>query len=172
MTLKREAFTLIELTLVTVIILALVGLSIPLFKRTFSDLSAKNTAFNISKLASYAQEKSIINRKNYKMVFDFNRHSYQLFESGQSRDGIIYAGEKGRFGKNFYLPQGISFYDPKADVTERPGEEYRKQVLFYPDGHCDELSIDVVDKGGRGYSITLTGFGSTARIKEVASEEQ
>ncbi len=162
-----RAFTLIELTLVTVIILALVGLSVPLFKRTFSDLSAKDTAFNISKLVSYAQEKSIIGRKNHKIIFDLNRRQYQLFESSQSADALIYTKMKDRFGKIFALPQGLSFYDSKNDITEKIGEEYKKQVVFYPDGHCDELLIDVVDRSGAGYSITVKGFGSLPRIKEV-----
>ncbi|MFA6321276.1 MAG: hypothetical protein WCY36_05400 [Candidatus Omnitrophota bacterium] len=167
---ERKAFTLIELTLVTVIILALVGLSIPLFKNTFSDLSAKNTAFNISKLASYAQEKAIINRKNYKVIFDFNKRTYQLFESNQTQDGIIYVKEKGRFGKSFDMPLGLSFYDPSADLGKNTAEEYKKQIVFYPDGHCDHMLIGIIDKRGMGYTVTLKGFGSLSQIKEVVRE--
>ena len=164
-------FTLIELTLVTVIILALVGLSIPLFKKTFLDLSAKDAAFNISKLVSYAQEKAVIDRKNYKVIFDFNRRQYQLSESAQSADGLVYRKGQGRFGKVFALPQGLFFYDPKTDITQKKDEEYKKQVIFYPDGHCDELLLNIVDKRGNGYSITLKGFGSLARVKEVTREQ-
>ena len=171
MTLKKSAFTLIELTLVASIILALVALSIPLFKHTFSDLSAKDTAFNIAKLVNYAQEKSVIDRKNYKIIFDFNQRRYQLFESVQIADALAYNKVKGRFGKSFTLPQGLSFYDPKANVTEKIGEEYKKQVVFYPDGRCNELSLDVVDNKGTGYAVTLKGFGGLVQIKEVTSEK-
>ena len=166
----RAGFTMIELTLVTVIILALVALSVPLFKKTFSDLAAKDTAFNISKFVSYAREKSVIGRKNYKVIFDFNRRQYQLFESSQSADGLVYTKTKDRFGKAFTLPGDLSFYDPKTGLTGKPGEEYKKQIVFYPDGHCDELAIDIMDRSGAGYSITLKGFGGLARIKEVAHE--
>ena len=168
---RRSAFTLIELTLVTVIILALVGLSVPLFKRTFLDLSAKDATFNISKLVSYAQEKAIIDRKNYKVIFNFNRRQYQLSESGQSANGpVVYRNVQGRFGKVFVLPQGLSFYDPNTGITEKTDEEYKKQVIFYPDGHCDGLLLDIIDNRGNGYSVTLKGFGSLARIKEVTRE--
>jgi len=170
MTPKNSAFTLIELTLVTVIILALVGLSIPLFKRTFSGLSAKDAAFNISKLVSYAQEKAVIDRKNYKIVFDFNLKKYQLVEWKQSGEKPSYVKVQGRFGKAFILPQGLFFYDPKSDTTQKAGEAYKKQAVFYPDGHCDGLLIYVVDNAGTGYSITLNGFGGLARIKEVTGE--
>jgi Tfp pilus assembly protein FimT len=171
MRLGARAFTLIELTLVTVIILALVGLSIPLFKKTFSDLSAKDTAFTVSKLASYAQEKAIIDKKNYKVIFDFNQRSYQLFESVQLTEGLSYKKAQGRFGRVFTLPQGLFFYNPKDGMIQKTSEEYKKQAVFYPDGHCDELSIDVVNKTGSGYGITTEWFGSLAGIKAVNHEE-
>ncbi len=167
---RDRAFTLIELTLVTVIILALVGLSIPIFRNTFSDLSAKDAAFNISKIVSYAQEKAIMSGKNYKVAFNYNRRIYQLVESVRSNEGITYIREKSRFGKPIELPAGLSFYDPKTGLTNSPDEELVKQVMFYPDGHCDELSIGVVDKRGNGYIVELKGFGSLPRIKEVKSE--
>ncbi len=170
MTLKNSAFTLIELTLVTVIILVLAGLSIPLFKNTFSSLSAKDAAFNISKLANYAQEKAVIDRNNYSIIFDFNRRQYQLFEWKKSGEKPSYAAAGGRFGRAFSLPQGLYFYDPKSDLTRKDGEEYKKQALFYPDGRSDELSIDIIDTQGNGYSVTLKGFGSPVQIKEVARE--
>ena len=90
---SRPAFTLIELTLVTIIILALVGLSVPLFRKTFSGLAAKDATFNISKLINYAQERSVIDRKNYKIMFNFTANQYQLFESKQSTDKFIYDGD-------------------------------------------------------------------------------
>ena len=114
---KSWGFTLIELTLVTVIILALLGLSIPLFRKTFLDLSAKDTAFNISKLVTYAQEKAVIDRKNYKIIFNFNQRNYQLLESSRTEDAIVYKKVQKRFGKIFTLPQGLFFYDPKTGAT-------------------------------------------------------
>ena len=167
---RSSAFTLIELMLVAVIILALISLSVPLFKKTFSDLSSKDTAFNISKLLTYAQEKAVIDRKNYKMAFDFNQRQYQLLESAPSADGLVYKRSQNRFGRIFTLPQGIFFHDPATDVIQKTSEEYKKQAILYPDGHCDELSIDIIDKEGSGYNIALKGFGSLARIKEVTRE--
>ncbi|MDD3906288.1 MAG: hypothetical protein PHS46_07180 [Candidatus Omnitrophica bacterium] len=168
---RVRAFTLIELTLVTVIILSLVGLSIPLFRKTFAALSAKDAVFNISKLVSYAQERAVIDRKNYRITFDFNRRTYQLFESNSSAEGIVYVKGDKRFGKVFFLPQGLFFRDAKTGVTQKTQEEYKKHVLFYPDGHCDELSLEVVDAKGNGYSVAVKGFGFGAGIKEVIGEE-
>ena len=168
---RRMAFTLIELTLVTVIILALVGLSIPLFRKTFSELSAKNTVFNISKLINYAQERSIIDRENYKITFNFTRNQYQLFNAKQSADKLIYMQSRDRFGRVFTLPQGLSFKDPSVQATHQQGEEYKEEIVFYPDGHCNILAIEVLDKSGAGYKITAKGFGSLVEMKEVTGAD-
>ena len=171
MMLRRAGFTLIELTLVTVIILALVGLSIPLFRKTFSNLSAKDAAFNISKLISYAQEKSVIDRKNYEMAFNFTANQYQLFESKQSTDRFVCTKINNRFGRVFTLPQGLYFKDPSGEQAHQEGEGYKKNIVFYPDGRCDGLTIEILDKKGSGYEIVSKGFGSLIEIKEVASAD-
>ncbi len=167
---KRSGFTLIELTLVTVIILALVGLSAPLFRKTFSDLTAKDTTFNISKLISYAQERAVIDRKNFKIIFNFTSGYYQLSESQASDGRILYKQIKGRFGKAFHLPQGLSFKDKDSENARARKEEYKKEIVFYPDGRSDPLVIDMLNKEMVGYRITSKGFGTLVGIKEVKGE--
>lgn len=154
---RQNAFTLIELTLVTIILLTLVGLSIPLFKRTFSDLSAKNTAFNISKLINYAQESAVIARKNFKLVFNLEKGSYQLFEVDASVNPPLLKKIRSRYGRLFSLPKELKF------------SGNRKEFVFYPDGHCDEIKINVLAKN-RGYCVSVKRFGNMVGIQEVIIE--
>jgi len=151
---KVHGFTLIELTLVTLLILILAGLSTPLFKRTLSDLSARNTSFSICKLANYAQEMAVLERNNYKIAFDFENGKYQLFELSASAKPPVYLKATGRFGKPSGLPQGLRLSGS------------REEAVFYPDGHCDEIRINVLTGAG-GYSITIEGFGNMPKVKEV-----
>ncbi|MFA5143366.1 MAG: prepilin-type N-terminal cleavage/methylation domain-containing protein [Candidatus Omnitrophota bacterium] len=168
---RHKGFTLIELTLVVTIIVALIGLSIPLFRQTFNNLTAKDAVFNISKLVSYARERAVIDKKNYKAVFDFNHRTYQLMEfSGYSGDKASYKKARGQFGRMFALPKSLFFYDPKTGISEKKEEVFKKEIIFYPDGRCNELLIDIVDSRGSGYSITLKGFGGFPQIKEVTGE--
>lgn len=155
---RQTAFTLIELTLVVFILLALIGLSIPLFKKSFSDLSAKDTSFTISKLINYAQEMSVLDRKNYKIVFDFQNGKYQLLEAVSSDKGIVYQKARGRFGKLFTLPQQVVLRGEK------------NQIIFYPDGRCDELKVNVLVKN-EGYSVAVKRFGNMVEVKEVTIEQ-
>ena len=166
----KKAFTLIELTLVTVIILALAGLSAPLFRKTFSDLTAKDTAFNISKLISYAEERAVIDRKNFKITFNFTSGYYRLSESQVAEGKVVYKEIRGRFGKAFTLPQGLSFRDREGESAEARKEEYKKEIVFYPDGRSDPLAIDMLNKSMTGYRITSKGFGAPVGIKEVKDE--
>lgn len=146
-------FTLIELALVTLIILALVGLSAPLFKNTFSDLAAKETALNISKLISYGQEKAIIEKKNFKISIDRQKLRYQLFEMDLSAEPHVYKPAQGRFGRPFAPSQGV-FLKCQKDA-----------IIFYPDGRSDEADIDIINSREEGYTITVKGFGSRAEVR-------
>ncbi len=154
----HNAFTLIELVLITLIISILIGLSTPLFRRSFSDLTLKDSSYTISKLINYGQEKAILERKNFKMNFDFQSGKYWLLEWDDLLDPPTYKRIAGKLGRVFTLPRGISFRGSK------------NEVVFYPDGHSDEGNIDIFNAKGEGYRITIKGFGSRVEIKEVKGE--
>lgn len=154
---QAQGFTLIELTLVTLLVLILAGLSTPLFKKTLSDLSARNTSFSICKLINYAQEMAVLEGKNYKIAFDFKNGRYQLLELSPSGLPPVYKKVTGRFGKLFDLSRGLSL------------SGNRNGVIFYSDGHCDEINVNVLTKLG-GYSVMVKGFGNMVEVKEVKVE--
>ncbi|MDO8535446.1 MAG: prepilin-type N-terminal cleavage/methylation domain-containing protein [Candidatus Omnitrophota bacterium] len=155
---QNDGFTLIELTLVTLLVLIIAGLSTPLFKKTLSDLSARNTSFTICKLINYAQEMAVLERNNYKVAFDLKKGRYQLLTLSASTKPPAYIKTTGRFGKLFALPQGLRFAGEKSGV------------VFYPDGHCDEIVVNVL-AGAGGYSIMVKGFGNAVEIKEAKVEQ-
>lgn len=150
---NNAAFTLIELVLVTAIILIIIGLSIPLFKRTFSDLTIKDLAFNISKLTYYAREKAILQKKNFKISFDFPSGRYRLLEMDNSIEPPVYKKSADKYGKGYTLPKGMLFKGPK------------NEIIFYPDGRCDDADIDILDEKGAGYTVFIRGFGSRVEAK-------
>jgi hypothetical protein len=138
--------------------LIIAGLSTPLFKKTLSDLSARNTSFSICKLINYAQEMAVLERVNYKIAFDFKKGRYQLLKLSSSGLPPVYAKVTGRFGRLFGLEQGLKL----------SGD--RNGVIFYPDGHCDEIRVNVLTKMG-GYSVMVKGFGNMVDVKEAKVEQ-
>jgi len=155
---NNAAFTLIELVLVTAIVLILIGLSTPLFKRTFSDLTIKDLAFNISKLTYYAREKAILQKKNFKISFDFPSGRYRLLEIDNSIEPPVYKKSAGKFGNGYTLPKGMLFKGPA------------NEIIFYPDGRCDDADIDILDEKGAGYTVLIRGFGSRIEVKGLTNE--
>lgn len=151
---RGNGFTLVELTLVTLLLLVIVGLSAPVVKKTFQSLSSKDASYNIVKLINYAQEMAVLERRNFKITFDFSKGKYQLFELDSQGKEPVYKKASSRFGKVFSLRQGLSLRGEK------------KEIVFYPDGHCDDIKIFVMSKRS-GYSIATRGFGNMAQVKEV-----
>lgn len=149
---RRPGFTLIELAFTSILIVILIMLSTATFRRTLSNLALKDTSFNISNLITYAQEKAIIERKKFKLKLDFEKGTYRLVEAASPEDIEI----RGRFGRVFALPRGISF------------QGARNEIIFYPDGTTDKADIFINNTTKDRYKIAVKGF---ARNRVEVTEE-
>lgn len=135
------AFTLIELFIVSVVILILISVSTPLFRKTFSGLELKEAASNISSFITLAQHRAVADGSVCKVVFDYENKTYRLFvASGQE-----YATVNDRFGRLFHIPANIEI---EGAVNE---------ILFYPDGHCDKIEIKLTNKDNETLKLLTTG---------------
>lgn len=160
------SFTLIELLIVSVIILTLVAFSTPLFRKSFSDLELKEAVSNISRLITFAQHRAIIDKGIYKITFDFEKKTYQLkilttqYVEGQKEEN--YTPIKDRFGRIFYIPRSIAV------------EGRFNEVLFYPDGHCDngiagqpeQIRLTLTNKNNTVLTLATTGILGNVVITE------
>ena len=167
-------FTLIELVIVATIILILVAVSTPRFRSTFSDLELRDTSYNIGKIIKYAQQRAILEERRYRAVFDFENRSYRLlvesgegkssaepasYAEGASAPGGDWERVTGRFGENFYLPEGVRFKGDKDKMT------------FLPNGRCDKSSIYVINKRNKVIEIRTTGRAGYVEISTIKKEE-
>jgi len=146
------AFTLIELFLVVLLLSVIVSLSTPMFRRTFSELSLKNTAFTISKLANYSQEMAIIDRASYRMNLDYKNGTFWLAKLEPKEN--TYKKLTNRYGKIFRFPDGAEISGPE-------------KIDFYPDGRCDEVEIRITDAHGTGYAVRTQGFGRRVAVEDI-----
>jgi Tfp pilus assembly protein FimT len=126
--LNKRGFTLIELILLTVILAVLVGVSTPLFSKTFSSLRLRDDSYNLAKLINYIQEKSVIEGRIYKLVLDAEKKRYYVMVS-DSTDPKKYTRLDEKAGKIFHLSDQVSIKARKSEI------------LFYPDGHSDKAAI-------------------------------
>ena len=100
----------------------------------------------------------MLERKNYRVAFNFKKGRYQLLEiADPAAKKPVYRRAVGRFGRLFGLPQGLKLTGDRSDI------------IFYPDGHCDKANVNVLINLG-GYSVTVKGFGNMVEVKEFKIE--
>lgn len=154
--LPHAGFTLIELVLVVLLISVLTAISSPLFRRTFSDIVLKNAAYDMAKMITYTGEMAIIEKVRYKLNLDFENDKYWITRYGLSEEGAAYGRVSGRYGKDYFLPGGLSLSGAL------------NSVVFYPDGRADEAKITIRDTEGKdGRVLGIKGFGSRVKIEKL-----
>lgn len=162
---KRPGFTFIELMLVAILIGIVVGISTPIFRRTFGHLQLDDTCHNIAKLMRYAQQRAVVEREAYRLRFDSSRGTYWLevekAEVDPLRTSKAFVPIRGRFGKRYPIPRGIVVTFKEEDVTA---------ITFYPDGRADNVTIYVSDQKANAY--TLKTARRIGYVKVVEGREE
>lgn len=146
---NKSAFTLLELTIVIIIIGILSAFSIPIFRNSLTNLQLSNTARNLSCLMRYAQERSIVERINYQLNFDPQLSQFWLTKEQDPLTPSTYARLSGKMGRVTFLPQKVKV------------ETEKYLVNFYPDGTIDKTIIYISDQKGHYFTITTqeqTGY--------------
>jgi len=157
---KAFGFTLIELAIVVLLISVLVGLSTPLFRRTFSDIELKNSSYDIAKLINYAQETAVIEKANYRMNFDTDRGKYWLTKLDLSEESPRYKRLKDKYGRVFSAPEGSILRIKHNEIT------------LYPNGRSDAAELVIANKNQEGYVLRVKGSGSNILIERFKGEER
>ena len=151
---KRSGFTLLEVTLVTVIILILITLSMPIFRRTYEDLMISSSAKDIAQMINFARERAVFERINYRFIIDDTASTYQVLAQYEERGE--FTPLKDRWGRINKVPEDI---DIKADI---------KSIDFSPSGISGSAVIYLTSGKGKTYSITLDGKRGTAKVDDKA----
>lgn len=151
--LRSSAFTLLELLMVMALVGILLGLALPRFASTTQDLRLVNSARNLAKLLTYAQQRAIMERLSYQALFDGAAPSYWLQREHRDGSQSTYERIQGRYGRVTTFPAGI-------DV--RVSEE---TIVFYPDGTSDPFTIEL---SGAGRRLRVMPGGGVIRVQEEA----
>jgi Tfp pilus assembly protein FimT len=147
---KRTGFTLLEVTLVSVITLILITLSMPIFRRTYEDLEISSSAKNIAQMINFARQRAVFERINYRFIIDDTDNTYKVLAQYEERGE--FKPLQDRWGRINSVPQNI---DIKAEI---------KSIDFSPSGISGHSIIYLTNSRGKTYSITLDGKRGTVKI--------
>ncbi len=153
----KRGFTLIELSLVALIIIIMVSISMPLFRRTYYDIQLDEASYNIAKFMNYGRARAVAEGAKTRLNFDFNTGKYWLTVNNDPEKTDYFENIEGKLGRLYTVPAGI-------EIT---GEE--NHLTFYPNGRSDGFKLSLKNRNGREKTIDVaeeTGEANIADIKE------
>lgn len=142
---RIKGFTFVELLLVIIIIGILIAISLPNLKKTFNNLRLDNFSRELQAFMNYLHERSVVEGKIIYLNLDNDeKEIWARIQDAQSRL------------KTLPLPDDIRI------------ESENKEILFYPDGSIDNITIGVVNLDNQ--KITLTTKGVFGGVKLLFQE--
>lgn len=151
---RKNGFTFIELILVVLIIAALVGISLPRFRKAFNNLQLNNFASELQDQLTFWQERAIIEKKPIVLKIDSedpkNKKYYTQFMGTETRI------------KSYGIPSGIT-------VGFEPAE-----IIFYPDAGINQAGAgqaSIILSNSDEEKIILSTQGVFGGFKAVSEEK-
>ncbi len=163
---KRNGFTLIELTVVIAVIGILTTMAVTSFGGSYRSASLKESARGLAATARYAQHYAVMRQRTCRLVLTDDQSDdppgYQVqVQSTDPDDDTAFLVLRGGPAKPASLPKNIRFGDVVIDSADA-GES--RAVLFRPTGDADAAAIQVTD-GARTWSILIEP--NTGRVELV-----
>ncbi|MFH0827377.1 MAG: prepilin-type N-terminal cleavage/methylation domain-containing protein [Candidatus Omnitrophota bacterium] len=140
----RKGFTLIEFLLVIIITAVLITVSLPHFRNSFDDFRLNNFSGELQLFMTYLKDRSIVEGKV--VVLTIDNENQKLWAQFKDDESPL---------RNLSLPQGLFL------------NSTQKQVFFYPDGQIDNVTLEVMNAGGKRVILTTKGvFGGLKILTE------
>ncbi len=142
--------------LVAAIILALVVLSTPLFRRTYEDLRITTSAKNIAYIANFCRERAVFERIKYRLTIDIDNNLYQI--SVEDEGDNTFKPLKERWGRPFKIPDGIEVKADKATID------------FLPDGDTNSVTVYLTNKENRTIAVSIEAGTGSIKVYDYIEE--
>lgn len=130
----RKALTFVELLFVVAIIGIVAGISLPRFRKTFDNLRLNAVSQELQSFINYLSQRAIVEGEViYLNIDDGNKEYWAWLKDRKDRL------------KTYQIPAQIRI------------EVEQEQILFYPDGTIDKVTIKLINPDNRYVSLTTKG---------------
>ncbi len=164
----RAGFTLIEVTLVLLILSIVLALTIPrLRSKSGMELSAQ--ARRLSNTFKYLRSEAILDGRAYQLRYDLNADRYWATSlsggSGQAVASAKGGAALGLLAQPFTLPSPIAFSDIILPQSVGKIQDGQAVTNFYPDGSVD-LTVIHLDDGNYAYTLYVYPYSGRLRLSQ------
>ena len=172
--LKREAFTIVEILVVVLLLAMLAGAAGTAYFGTYKRLLVEKAANDIYLGAKYARLVAVEKQESCLLVLNDEENGFALTfsetdEEGKTQAGSGIADQYSRPGK---FADGVE-YEKAAIVPSGPideDSEEQKFVTFYPDGTADSALIQIGD-GKNVYTVLVQAATGKAKVVRGVPDE-
>ena len=149
-----RGFVLLELLVVVTILAIMFGTMTPLFRRSYTDLRIRNAYKDIAAIVKHAQERAIMEEREFRVNFDEKEGTYWLsYREDPMEFPANFVNLNTDAGRPKLLPEGVAFTDIRAN---RDRETHAQYITFYPNGTADRATVRLRDVRYRSF-IMETG---------------
>jgi len=139
---SRRGFTFIEILFVVIIIGIMIGVSVPNFRNAFNDIQLRSFSRQLQFFMNYLHERAIVERKIISLNIDNKNRKY--------------------WAKIKELPVPLKTYSLPPDIDI---EIDRNEILFYPDGEIDKITIKIISANKQEVCLTTEGTFGAVRLQ-------
>lgn len=154
----KRGFTLLELIVVIAIISVTLGLLMPVFRKTFSDIQLNTCVQDMVSLIRYAQERAIVENTTLRFNLDTKEGSYWLTKKEQDKD--TFSGLSEKLGRKHTIASGLQIETKESTID------------FYSDGELSPAQIRIRNQNNKALTISLKpNVGNNIAVSENEKEE-
>lgn len=158
---RYEAFTLLELILVMVILSTVLAMAAPSLRGFFASRQTQDAAAQILALTQLARSKAVCEGTTYRLNFDAKEGTYWL----TSQQSGAYEQLKTDFGQVFSLPKDTVL---ELEGIEQEGDE--AFVAFTPRGTVTPGTIRLIDRRGQVVELSCPAVTESFSIIVVGTK--
>jgi len=163
---KNKGYSLIELTVVLVLIALSIALVAPYLSRFSKTVELKAAVKKISAILRYYRSEAVNQGKVYRVFFDsgLKEVRVQAMDSMEEKKEEKKNGEK-TAPKIYPLPDGVQMKEVKVDSPQYPSDI--PAIEFYPNGGSNGGTVLLDSQDMKGYKIKvhfLTGIVEVERV--------
>lgn len=148
---RTAGFTLIELSIALFVLAVLVAFTVPSFVRAYNSQLLRETALTFSTTCQLARVQAVTQQRPAMLRMDLERQVFWVVQAAKAEPD---AEPEEQTVKVVELPPRVRLVAAERADGEFRGEK-RVEVVFYPNGTCDSVSVLFRGNEPGGLAATL-----------------